>query len=776
MKRFLAIAAVFLSFQTLAQNNWITPAVTQKEGVFLFRKNFELKDVPGRFTINISADNYYRLYVNGSELAEGPVQSDVAHWSIDSLDIGKYLVKGKNTLAVVVWNAGPHRKWAQLSHRTALIVYGKSPAESVINSDASWRVLQNEGVTFFKENTPGFPGGTGPGEKLIADKYPWGWEWPSYNDSRWTRATVLAPEDAAWKLVQREIPFMEQTPQRFAKIRKASAAVSDAFIRGTGSLTIPAYTSIDILLDQGVNTTAFPEIRFSKGNGAEIKMVYTEALYDKDLRKAQRDETEEMEALGMWDVIEPDGSSQRTCKSLHYRTFRYVKLSVSTGRQPLEIHSFRSFFTAYPLRENAAFTSDEPALKSIWDVSWRTARLCAHDNYVDCPYWEQLQYTGDTRIQALVSLAVDGDDRLVRNAIRSFSYSLQPSGLTLCAYPGTGDKKIPPFSLIWVSMIYDHYLHRADTAFAAQFSEEMKSVLQWFASHLDDSGMLGKLPDDSNDPSKNWNFDYWNYVDATPQWAVGTPPGVHEGRSAIISLQYAYTLTQAARLMLAFGEKELSEEYNALSARITSSVMTQCFDSTRGLLADTPDKNSYSQHANIMAVLSNAIGEPEQKLAVMKKTMTDSSLVQASLYYRFYLHEALAAAGLGDELFNSLDTWKNFLNLGFTTFPEHPTIQTRSDCHAWSAHPMYGLLSIALGVRPVGPGYEQVEIAPNFGPLRKMSGKVPTPRGMIEVTAEKNAAGELVTSVTIPAGVNGTLRWSGKTIELKEGQQNISVE
>ena len=47
---------------------------------------------------------------------------------------------------------------------------------------------------------------------------------------------------------------------------------------------------------------------------------------------------------------------------------------------------------------------------------------------MDTPYWEQLQYVGDTRIQALISYAVTGDDRLPLQALRAFDQSRVPEG------------------------------------------------------------------------------------------------------------------------------------------------------------------------------------------------------------------------------------------------------------------------------------------------------------------------------------------------------------
>src|SRR5690606_28816680 len=103
--------------------------------------------------------------------------------------------------------------------------------------------------------------------------------------------------------------------------------------------------------------------------------------------------------------------------------------------EPLVIERLSSEFTGYPFEENAAFESDDPVLSRIWETGWRTARLCAGETYYDCPYYEQLQYVGDTRIQALISLYVSGDDRLMRKAIRVFDDSRFSEGLTSSRYP-----------------------------------------------------------------------------------------------------------------------------------------------------------------------------------------------------------------------------------------------------------------------------------------------------------------------------------------------------
>jgi uncharacterized protein (DUF608 family) len=127
------------------------------------------------------------------------------------------------------------------------------------------------------------------------------------------------------------------------------------------------------------------------------------------------------------------------------------------------------------------------------EVGWRTLRLCAGETYFDCPYYEQLQYAGDTRVQVLITYALTRDDRLARNAILQLWHSMQPEGITLSRYPASLDQKIPGFSLYWISMIYDYMMYRNDPDFLEQFLPDVEKVLDYFEQFTNDKNMLGPM-------------------------------------------------------------------------------------------------------------------------------------------------------------------------------------------------------------------------------------------------------------------------------------------
>ena len=152
---------------------------------------------------------------------------------------------------------------------------------------------------------------------------------------------------------------------------------------------------------------------------------------------------------------------------------------MQTAAEPLRIHDSQGIFTAYPFVERARFTSDLPWLADMWRMNWSGARIGAFETYMDTPYYEQLQYVGDTRLQALISLYVSGDDRLVRQAIAHFDDSRIPEGITASRYPSELQQIIPPFSLIYVAMVHDYQLHRDDPA-SVRTLPGMRGILDWY--------------------------------------------------------------------------------------------------------------------------------------------------------------------------------------------------------------------------------------------------------------------------------------------------------
>lgn len=728
-------------------------------GVYHFRRTFDLPAKPSSFLIHVTADNRYKLYVNGELSSLGPARGDLAHWRYESVDIARLLKPGKNVLAAVVWNFGEYAPEAQTTNQTGLLVEGDGPAERVVDTGKQWKGVRDKAYSPAPRDPQmsRFYYVTGPGDSVDAALYPWGWERAGFDDSAWPAAaagSAGAPRDAQdgpnrWMLVPRSIPPMELKPQPITVLRE-----------GGNTHEIPPHTRSVLLFDQTFLTTGYPQLTVSGGKGARIDLGYAEALWLPGFRdKGNRNEIKGKLFIGAHDVFITDGGPQRRFEPLWWRTWRYLRLSIETQDQPLSIDDLHGIYTGYPFERKARFDAGSAEIQKILDVGWRTARLCAHETYMDCPYYEQLQYAGDTRVQALVSLYMTGDGRLVRNAIELLDSSRTAEGATYSRAPSRLQQYIPPFSLWWIGMLHDYWMYQDDPAFVARMLPGVRAVLSFFAARQHADGSLGRLP-------------WWNFVDWTKEWGDGVPPVLADGHSAPLDLQLLLGYQWAAQMEAALGSQALAEDDRQIAARMRNSARQLYWDAGRNLFADTPDKRAFSQQANALAVLAG-VSEGAEARDLINRVADDQSLVQCSVYFRHYLHSAMNMAGVGDRYLDMLGTWRTMLDRGLTTWAETAD-PTRSDCHAWGASPNYELFRTVLGIDSAAPGFARVLIRPFLGKLTHVSGAIPHPKGEIAVTLTL-ANGKLDAGVTLPAGVEGQFQWHGQTRDLNPGENHFTL-
>ncbi|HEY3377551.1 MAG TPA: alpha-L-rhamnosidase C-terminal domain-containing protein, partial [Armatimonadota bacterium] len=553
------------------------------------------------------------------------------------------------------------------------------------------------------------------------------------------------------------IPMMEEKPEPPPVVRESTLGAGQK----SAAVAIPANSKVRMLLDQTYLTTGYPELRFSKGRGAKIQLGYAEALYLKGQRgKGNRNEVEGKDFIGNHDVVIADGGDHRVFRPLWWRTWRYMELTVETKDEPLSIEDLRGIYTGYPFERKARFDAGVKEIDRILDTGWRTARLCAHETYQDCPYYEQLQYAGDTRIQSMVSMYMTGDGRLARNAIDLLNTSRTSEGATMSRAPTRLHQYIPGFSLWWIGMVHDYWMYQDDPKFVKEMLPGVHAVLSFFAARQQANGSIGVMP-------------WWNYVDWTKEWRGGAPGGDAEGSKAPADLQLLLAYQWAARLEDAMGSKALAAEYREAARLLSTTIQKLYWDDGRKMYADGVTKSGYSQHTNALAVLAGLTqGKAARDLA--ERVAADTSLVQCSIYFRYYLHQALAQSGGGDGYLDQLGQWRTMLSYGLTTWAE-VLDPTRSDCHAWGASPNIEVFRTVLGIDSAAPGFQRVLIRPSLGKLTKVSGAIPHPKGEVAVSLALEG-GKLKADVKLPSGVSGEFVWKGKTRKLDAGVSRFVIE
>ncbi|MBC8101874.1 MAG: alpha-L-rhamnosidase [Cytophagales bacterium] len=753
--------------------------------------------------VHVTADERYELFLDGERVGRGSERGDERHWFFETYDLT--LAPGAHVLAARVWSLGPEAAFAQHTVRHGFLFSPEGEAALALMGTGitdRWEAKPLPGYSFLPVLAAW---GTGANTAINGAAFPWGWEtgagegWitaekggkavskaaapndydptrvrplapallPAQKNDRWDKGTVRLVSDPGGA-------FEDQTnaiPVRSRDHLSAEAGAWSALFAGLGAVTVPAETRRRVLVDLEDYLCAYPEVTVSGGDGARVRVNWAEALYNEHTAKTKgnRNEIEDKFFVNHWynndgvgDLFLPGGGETETFTPLWWQCGRYVEVLVETKDAPLTLTGFAFHETRYPLERESRFGASDARLDAIAPILVRALQMCSHETYMDCPYYEQLQYVGDTRLEVLTTYLLTHDDRLPRKALQMFDLSRQLSGLTLSRYPSRVVQIIPPFSLWWVAMVHDFSQWRNDPDFVRARMPGVRTVLEAFLSYRNTNGLVETPPG-------------WNFIDWVTTWKNGMPLGADIGVSGVLNWQFALVLTRAADLERQAGEPELAARLDHAASDLAEALQHAFWTPERGLFADDLDRTAFSEHAQCLAILSGLL-PPAQQASVGENLIASADLAPTTIYFRHYLFETLALLRRPDLLLDRMRLWFDLPENGLKTTIEMPE-PTRSDCHAWGAYPLYHYAATILGIRPAAPGFAAVRIAPQLGPLEWASATVPHPSGgEIAVRAERGADGALTVTVTLPGGVGGFAQGAaGEPIVLPDGARGHVV-
>jgi alpha-L-rhamnosidase len=725
---------------------WVTHPLATGSGAVVqaFRRTFT---VPREQTIRIhvSADERYELYLDGQRIGRGPERSDRLDWAFETYDL--HLGAGQHTLVARSWwlsHFGP-APFAQVTVQPAFVLAAEVDDHSLLNTGfAPWEVKILGGYQYVSN---GPTRSTGAKVHVVGKDFAWDFErgggdgWTKPQTVEWaddsnqlinqTLCPVLVPATLPAMIEQtihvgraRHVQALNDIPSGEVVVRaadhlKGEAPAWDRLLAGSGLITIPARTVRRVIVDLGDYYCAYTDLVTTGGTGSLLRSWWAESLflpevkenaYGKNRVKGNRDEIEGKTFIGIGDTFEPDGGTGRLFNTLWWEAGRYIELIVATADEPLKIEQFSLRETRYP-------------------------------------HYEQMMYVGDSRLEVLTTYACCGDDRLPRKALRLFDESRKPPGFTQSRYPSRVEQTIPPFSAWWVGMVHDYAMWRDDPAFIRGLIPGVRGVLDTFMRFKTSDGFIAGPPG-------------WNFMDWVPEWKFGIPPdGDVGGVSGPLNFKLAWIFKQAAELEDAFGEPELAALHRRRAQEISTASVKGFWDEGRGLFADDLKRTRFSEHTQCLALLGDVV-DAQRRPQVVDHLFTDRRLSRTTVYFSHYLFETCAQTGRIAPLFDRLKLWFDLKGMGFKTTLEMPE-PTRSDCHAWGAHPMYHYFATILGIRPTSPGFASVNIRPQLGPLQWAKGTMVHPKGLIEVDV-KQANGTITGSVTLPRGLKGLLAVNGK--------------
>ncbi len=723
-----------------------------------FRQPFNLDNVPEKATIYITADQAYKLYINGTYICRGPARGHQENMPYDEIDVTKYLKKGKNLIAVRGYTSGKST-FAYVHQSFAGILYALDLGNNKhIVSHGKIKCIRDTSVDRFSAQ------GSmqiNYQEHVDMRKFPVGWEQIDFDDSKWGYSEGYAARTynaMPWYNFQpRGTPMNEEFVLPFPKIvamgegkassmseiyrninelfdkepmkmKSADGVAESIKIKKLGDEEVVSY-----ILDFGKTVVAMPIIKVEGAKGGEIVDIMASEKLHNDLT-LRNDYKDHCKPACSDRLICREGNQEHEFFSLY--GFRFMELRVRANKASDLKVSVTAKWSAYPLGDKGKFTTSDSVVNSIWKASVNTQRACAMDGYVDTPHREQAQWWGDARVQAWNTFFISGDARLLRRGIRIISQQNLPNGALYGHAPTMAHTCIlPDFNLTWILTIWDYYWQTGKIDAYTEHRETLLNNLKYFDSVTDEKTGLLKYDDR-----------YWLFLD----WC-----GIHkQGFPAVYNLWYLYAHQKMAELCERNGIKEDAEFFKSRAKKIEQAIKTNLLDSD-GLVHDGIYPNGKLNpkagiHCQTLAKLcnldgfnfKNALDKVLLPFINEKRLMKDIQKGDGpypSSYWVIYTLDVLEKAGYGKEVFEFYKrNWAHMIPYNGTY--EGYSEDSDSYSHAWSAHSIFMFPRMIGGIKQIEPAWTEVEFKPTDNLVDNADILYPTPHGDIKVKVENGKA------------------------------------
>lgn len=485
------------------------------------------------------------------------------------------------------------------------------------------------------------------------------------------------------------------------------------------------------------------------------------------------------------------------------RAFRYVRIYLGTAPGDAAVAAPQGFvaidavwvdFSAFlgtPATYRGWFLSSDDLLNRIWYGSVYTTELdttrferdsadprgsgawtpAMNGKQVidDGAKRDRIPYSGDLAIEGPVLLLAHADAMPVSNVLIDLANHQQPDGY-IPPSPFDGySLHLFDYPAWWVIALHDEVLYTGDVALAHRLWPALTRLLDdWYPSVTDADGLLSRPPASS--------ATRWGDYAFLPRGGEVTEDSANEVRA----------LDDAAELADALGEPARSAAWRARAERVAAAINQRLWDGVAGAYVDSmASRDLHSQDANAFAIVAG-VADPARRdaalayLARMDERPWGNSFVDrddwfsgaSGRVYPFISAEEVAArftAGEDDQALDQIRrTWGWMLahDPGGTmweaigaggSIASYAGAYT-SLAHGWSSGAATLLTNDLLGVVPTGLGFNRYDVMPHPGDVAWAQGRVPTPRGSIDVAWNYDEdEGVFSLELATPAGTTGRI-------------------
>lgn len=711
----------------------------------LFRHVFEVKEVPAHAPLFISADQNYRLYINGEYVNAGPARGYQREMPYDEIDVAKYLKKGKNIIAIRAYNAG-RGTFQYISQGWAGVIFSLDLGKEGFVSSGRGTLGMRQ--TSCSRDTAPHSFQMNNQEHIDMRIEPHAWQTLDFDDSQWAkingRTYNCMPID---NFSPRGIPLFEVSllsPKNLV-VRGAGKSFSDsekyrnlnelydfemasmknfAVNESASKITFLPSKEGEVqsaIVDFGKMVVGMPILKIEGAKGGEIVDIILEEVYTPALNLRNNYNNNSSIPSISNRIICREGTNEH--EFFQMSGFRYMLLRVRKNQNSELKITPQLRWSVCAMEERGAFKTSDESVNKIWDICRHTQRICTLDAYVDTPWREQAQWWGDARVQGKNTFFISGDSSILRRGIKIISMQKIPDGLTYGHAPTIAHGCVlPDFSLIWICTVWDYYWQTGKIDAYTEHRDTVLSILSYFDKFTDPSTGLVVY-----DPR------YWLFLDWTGLQKNGSP--------GVLNMWLLYSLERMQSLCEAENMPSDAAMYAARAAKVRSAIEKNLLDKDGllhdGLFPDGKLNPSTSIQMQTLAKMCKVEGfnfEKAKNEILLPYIRGGKNKIEPSSYWIVYVFDVLIDAGNARDVYDFIKRrWQKMADYG-SAFESYGAncVGGNSHSHAWSAHPVYILPQILGGVKQEAAAWKKISFRPN---LFESSAKIiyPTPQGQIEV-------------------------------------------
>lgn len=664
----------------------------------LFRKKFHIEEEVKDAYIRISGDDYYKLYINGEFVGQGPAPSYYFAYNYNEYKLSDYLQQGDNVIAVHVYYQGEiNRVWNSGDYRQGLIADLFINEEFYLGTDETWKLQVSKankscGLTGYKTQYL---------EHIDGRLWEPLWKTINYNDHSWNLAVVNTEDD------HEMVDKASQHLQVYHRPCKSFTKIGDGHY----------------FVDFGQEITGQFTCRVKGGIGEQIAIRCGEELIDGSEHQVRYDMRCNCIYQDYWIL----SGNEDELEFYDYKAFRYVEI---LGPESLEF--FGDFFAVvrhYPFDDELyKFESSNTMINQIVNVCKNGVKYGTQEVFVDCPTREKGQYLGDFTVTGHSHIYLSGNTDMYKKTLRDFANSARICPGLMAVAPGNYMQEIGDFSLQWPLQIYQYYLQSGDKELLEELYDYIVGLENYFAKYERQDGLLENV-------SEKWNLVDWpdnlrDDYDFELVKPIG--PGCHN----VINAHYYGMKYYAEKIRKVLGIKKRHDLEAFLKTFEKVFYNPEC-----QLFVDREGSNHSAAHSNALPMFYEMFPSDDKSQAV---DLLVNKVHRCGVYMSYFVLKALAKEGQHNTVFKLIESlWSTMVNEGATTCYEAWGKDQKfntSLCHPWASAPISILVEDILGLTPKKPGWEEVSFDPHIpDDLDFLKVQVPIRTGFVVI--EKNQEG-----------------------------------